>query len=70
VILGVTGQLAPGCGAMQPEGPKASLAGFYSGASLDPLDPQGVRQWGWAGQRQDRESRRGNGVKYSDGEAS
>jgi len=70
VILGITG--LPGPGLRRPAARRTEgLSGrFFSGASLDPHGPRGVRPWGLAGHRPDRESRMGNGDRYSDGEAS
>jgi hypothetical protein len=57
-------------GGMQPEGPKASPAGCYPGARLEPHGQRGVRPGGGRATGEAKESRMRNGVRYSDGEAS
>ena len=55
---------------MQSRGPKASLAGFYPEAGLDPNGQRGVKARGWPATGEAKEDRMRSGVGYSDGEAS
>jgi hypothetical protein len=64
------GLLVPGDRDTQSEGPKDSLAGRKAGASLDPASQREVRPGGRPATGGAQGSRRRNGVRYSDGEAS